>query len=94
MILALLAALLITAGSGWFARAPGGRIGRRVEEPHEAAANGLPLLIGLHVLGVPAESWREGQNLVLAMITGVTSTARRAQGSGKSTGIDDGRRSV
>ncbi|MDW8371653.1 MAG: cytochrome b/b6 domain-containing protein, partial [Geminicoccaceae bacterium] len=47
-----------------------GRLAHAVEEVHEAAANGLLVLIGLHVLGVLAESWREGENLVRAMITG------------------------
>lgn len=70
MILALFAALLATAGSGWLAQAVGGRLGHLFEELHEAAANGLLVLIGLHVLGVLAESWREGENLVRAMITG------------------------
>lgn len=70
MILALLAALLVTAGTGWLAQEVGGRLGHGFEEVHEAAANGLLVLIGLHVLGVLAESWREGENLVRAMITG------------------------
>jgi cytochrome b len=70
MILALLAGLLATAGSGWLAQEIGGRLGHLLEELHEAAANGLLLLIGLHVLGVLAESWREGEDLVRAMITG------------------------
>lgn len=94
MILALLVALVITAGTGWFAQATGGRLGHLFEELHEAAANGLLLLIGLHVLGVLAESWREGQNLVRAMITGSKGTASRAQGSGKSTAVGDARRSM
>lgn len=70
MILALLAALLATAGSGWLAQEVGGRLGHLFEELHEGVANGLLVLIGLHVLGVLAESWREGENLVRAMITG------------------------
>ncbi|MCX8100792.1 MAG: cytochrome b/b6 domain-containing protein [Geminicoccaceae bacterium] len=70
MILVLLAALLLTAGTGWLAQATAGGLAHAFEEVHEAAANGLLVLIGLHVLGVLAESWREGENLVRAMITG------------------------
>lgn len=78
MILALLAALLATAGTGWLAQEIGGRLGHLFEEVHEAAANGLLVLIGLHVLGVLAESWRAGENLVRAMITGRKVAAREA----------------
>lgn len=80
MILALLAALVATAGSGWLARETGGRLGHLLEELHEAAANGLLGLLALHVLGVLAASWREGENLVRAMLTGRKRAASVPQG--------------
>lgn len=93
MILALLAALVLTAGSGWLAQEAGGRLGHDLEELHEAAANGLLLLIGLHVLGVLAESWREGENLVRAMITGRKSATTNGSGCGKPPAVSTHRSS-
>lgn len=87
MILALLAGLVVTAGSGWLTQEVGGRLGHLFEELHEAAANGLLLLIGLHVLGVLAESFREGENLVRAMITGRKRGGRLASDCGKAAAV-------
>lgn len=41
-----------------------------VEDVHEVLANGLLVLVGLHVIGVLVSSWRHGENLVAAMVTG------------------------
>jgi cytochrome b len=41
-----------------------------VKEVHEALATGLIVLVVLHVMGVVFSSWREGQNLVAAMVDG------------------------
>jgi cytochrome b len=46
------------------------RAAKAVKEVHEALSGALVGLVGLHVLGVLFSSWREGQNLVLGMITG------------------------
>lgn len=70
MILALLFALVVTAGTGWLAQAAAGPRAHLFEEAHEAAANALLVLIGVHIVGVLAESVRAGENLVRAMITG------------------------
>jgi cytochrome b len=41
-----------------------------VQELHEALANALFAMAGLHVAGVAFTSWRQRENLVLAMLTG------------------------
>jgi len=44
--------------------------GHFMEELHEVAANGMMLVVGIHLLGVIASSWLHHENLVRAMITG------------------------
>jgi len=41
-----------------------------MEEAHEAAANGMMALVGIHLAGVVVSSWLHRENLILAMITG------------------------
>jgi cytochrome b len=43
---------------------------KALKEVHEACTSTLGVLVGLHVGGVLFSSWREGQNLVLGMVTG------------------------
>jgi cytochrome b len=47
-----------------------------VQELHEALANTLYLLVGLHLGGVAFTSWRHRENLVRAMLTGRKQAAR------------------
>ena len=69
MVLLLIAGLLITAGTGWLMTVGGECHG--LEQVHEVAANGMLLLIALHVAGVLFSSRAHGENLVRGMITGM-----------------------
>ena len=69
MVLLLLAGLLTTAGTGWLMTVGGES--EWLEEVHEVAANGMLLLIALHVAGVLFSSVAHGENLVRGMITGL-----------------------
>jgi cytochrome b len=69
MVLILIAALLITAGTGWLMTESGET--EWLEEVHEVAANGMLLLIALHVAGVLFSSIAHGENLLRGMITGM-----------------------
>lgn len=73
MVLLMIAGLLVTAGSGWLLTT--GEEAHWLEEVHEVAANGMLVLILLHVLGVLFSSFEHGENLVRAMVTGL----KRAQ---------------
>lgn len=65
-VLALLGTGLLAAGSGWLAW----QGGDAWEEVHEALANGLLAVVGLHVVAVLLTSWLAGDRLVPAMLTG------------------------
>lgn len=67
-IVALLALILITAGTGFATYNDLG--GEWLEEAHETAANALMLLVGVHLAGVLVGSLVHRENLVRAMITG------------------------
>lgn len=67
-ILALLALGLGTAASGLAVYNDFG--GEWFEEMHEAVANGMLLLVGIHLAGVAVGSLAHRENLVKAMITG------------------------
>lgn len=69
MVLLLIAGLLTTAGTGWLMTVGGES--DWLEEVHEVAANGMLLLIALHVAGVLFSSLVHGENLVREMITGM-----------------------
>lgn len=69
--LAIVALLLLAAGvtvSGWANFNEIG--GHAMEEVHEAAANIMLALVGIHLLGVVVGSWVHRENLVRAMFTG------------------------
>lgn len=72
-IVAMLVLILAAGASGW---AQYNDIGGDVmEEVHEVAANGLLLLVGLHLFGVVAASVLQKRNLVGAMFTGRATVA-------------------
>jgi cytochrome b len=77
MILALLTAMAALCLTGWLYTTDAFWGEEWVEETHEALANGLLALIGLHVLGVVVASYRHHENLLRAMITGRKRTPHR-----------------
>src|SRR5512133_1582353 len=69
--LAIVALLLLAIGvtaSGWANFNDLG--GHSMEEIHEAAANIMIALVGVHLLGVVVGSWARRENLVRGMVTG------------------------
>lgn len=65
-VLALLGTGLLVAASGWLTYS----VGEDWKEAHEAVANGLLLLAGLHVAAVLLTSWLTRDRLVPAMLSG------------------------
>ena len=76
MIVALLAALTLTGLTGWLETTDRYWGVEWVQELHEACADGLLLLIVLHVAGVVYTSLRQRENLVRAMLTGAKAAPR------------------
>jgi len=70
MIVALLVTLAGTAITGFMMTTDAYWGAQWVENLHEALANGMLVLIGLHVAGVIVAGIVHGENLVRAMITG------------------------
>ncbi len=71
MILVLLGALIATCVTGYLMPPGAGEESENwLSELHEALASGTLALAGLHVAGVIFSSLVQGENLVLAMITG------------------------
>jgi cytochrome b len=79
-ILALLSLGLAVAGSGWAVYGDVG--GDAFEEIHEAVANLMLGLVGVHVAAVLLSSWLHRENLVAAMISG-RKPAPPAQATGR-----------
>ncbi len=70
MIVALMAALIGTAVTGYMMSTDAYWGAKWLEKLHEALAHGTLVLVGLHVLGVVASSLLHKENLVKAMWTG------------------------
>lgn len=70
MILAMLAGIGGLGATGYLMTLTGNSEEGVLEEIHEVIANGMLVLIALHVAGVVIAGWRHGENLVAAMITG------------------------
>lgn len=70
MIVALLAATALAAGSGWLYVTDAYWGEERAENLHEALAITLLALVALHVIGVVTASIRHRENLVASMIHG------------------------
>lgn len=70
MILALLGTLAGLSVTGFMMTTDAYWGSKLVEEVHELLANGMLVLIALHVLGVIVASFEHGENLVKSMITG------------------------
>ena len=71
MVIALLLALAITAGSGWMSTTDTWWGIRWVEELHELAAHATLVLIAVHIAGVLHASLAHNENLIKAMFTGL-----------------------
>jgi len=69
-VVALLALTAAAGLSGWLSVTDRFWGVEWVQELHEALANALYALVGLHLAGVAFTSWRHRENLVRAMFTG------------------------
>ena len=70
MVILLLLGVAATAISGWAMKTNALWGEEWIEELHEGLANGMYLLIAIHVAGVVVASFQHGENLVRAMVTG------------------------
>jgi len=70
MIVLLLAAISVTAFTGWLETTDTYYGVQWVQDTHSYVAHGMLLLIALHLCGVALASVRHKENLVRAMITG------------------------
>lgn len=67
-IVGMLGLTVAIAGTGWAAY--NDLTGEWVAELHELVANGMLLLVGLHIAAVVVSSWLHRENLARAMLTG------------------------
>lgn len=70
MVIMLLLGILGLAATGYMLTLDRFWAAKWIEEVHEAIANGMLLLVALHVGGVIFTGLRHGENLVAAMLTG------------------------
>lgn len=70
MILALMAAVIGIAGSGWMMTTDRWWGVEWVESLHEGAVELTLIAVAVHVAAALLESWRHRENLILAMVTG------------------------
>lgn len=70
MVLALMLAMAGVAASGWMLTLDGFSDLDWVEETHEILANGMLVLVVIHIAGVLLAGFRHHENLVRAMFTG------------------------
>lgn len=70
MIVALLSGIATLGVTGYLMTLDEFWGAKWLEEFHEVVANGMLVLIALHVAGVIVASLRHGENLVVAMVTG------------------------
>ena len=70
MMLGLMALLAGVSLTGWMLTLDAGFGNDALEEIHEALAYAILPLVALHVAAALLESWKHGENLVKAMITG------------------------
>mgnify|MGYP005827443281 CR=1 FL=1 len=70
MMLSLMALLAGVAATGWMLTLDRFFGSEALEDLHEAVANSIFVLAGLHAAAALFESWRHNENLVLSMITG------------------------
>jgi cytochrome b len=75
MILALLTLLIMLCITGWLMTTPRLFGVEWVETLHALAADGIAILVPMHVLGVVLTSLAQRENLILAMITGTKSAS-------------------
>jgi cytochrome b len=70
MVLALMLTLAAVAVTGWLLTIDAFFGSERMEHLHEALAEGVLLLVAVHVAGVFYTGWHQRENLVRAMLSG------------------------
>jgi cytochrome b len=78
MVLTLMLTLAAVAATGWLMTTDAFFGSERMEHLHEALAEGVLVLVAVHVAGVLYTGWHQHENLVRAMLSG----RKRAPGPG------------